>query len=124
VNLNGFQAFELRFSQRYNIKRDKKTDMKSEEISYEKGESKQVTAIFERIRRIDENGNEYWSARDFSKVLEYVDYRNFISVINRAKEACKNSKHIVTDRFVEINEMVQLGSGAETQTVNRTSYAK
>jgi len=77
--------------------------------------SKQVTTIFEQIRRIDENGNEYWSARDFSKALEYIDYRNFISVINRAKEACKNSNQLVTDHFVDVNEMVVLGSGAERQ---------
>jgi DNA-damage-inducible protein D len=77
--------------------------------------SKQVTTIFEQIRRIDENGNEYWSARDFSKVLEYSDYRNFISVINRAKEACKNSNQPIADHFVDVNEMVSLGSSAERQ---------
>jgi DNA-damage-inducible protein D len=86
---------------------------------------KQVTSIFEKIRRIDENGNEYWSARDFSKTLEYVDYRNFIQVINKAKEACFNSGQAVTDHFVEVNEMVQLGSGAERQvdSVKLSRYA-
>ena len=77
--------------------------------------SKRVTTIFEQIRRIDENGNEYWSARDFSKALEYIDYRNFISVINKAKEACKNSNQLVTDHFVDFNEMVSIGYGVERQ---------
>jgi DNA-damage-inducible protein D len=77
--------------------------------------SKQENPIFEQIRRIDENGKEYWSARDLSKVLEYVDYRNFISVISKAKEACRNSHHAVSDHFVDINEMVGIGYGAERQ---------
>ena len=87
--------------------------------------SKQVTTIFEKIRRIDENGNEYWSARDFARVLEYIDYRNFISVINRAKEACKNSNQHISDHFVDVNEMVLLGSGAERQvdSVKLSRYA-
>jgi DNA-damage-inducible protein D len=77
--------------------------------------SGQVTAVFEQIRRIDENGNEYWSARDFSKALEYVEYRNFIPVINRAKEACLNSGQVTANHFVDMHEMVSLGSGAERQ---------
>jgi len=87
--------------------------------------SKQVTSIFEQIRKNDENGNEYWSARDFAKVLEYVEYRNFIPVINRAKEACRNSGQAVTDHFVDINEMVQIGSGAERQidSIKLSRYA-
>jgi DNA-damage-inducible protein D len=70
--------------------------------------SKQVTTVFEQIRRIDENGNEYWSARDFSKALEYAEYRNFIPVINRAKDACLNSGQATADHFVDMHEMVQL----------------
>ncbi|MDR3188662.1 MAG: DNA damage-inducible protein D [Prevotellaceae bacterium] len=77
--------------------------------------SKQVATIFEQIRRVDENGNEYWSARDFSKVLEYVEYRNFIPVINRAKEACMNSGQPIDHHFVDMNEMIILGKGAERQ---------
>jgi DNA-damage-inducible protein D len=77
--------------------------------------TKTVTSIFEQIRRIDENGNEYWSSREFAKALEYADYRNFISVINRAKEACLNSGLKVVDHFVDINEMIIVGKGAERQ---------
>jgi len=86
---------------------------------------KRVESIFEQIRRIDENGREYWSARDFAKVLEYADYRNFISVVNKAKEACKNSSQVVSDHFVDVNEMVLLGSGAERQvdSIKLSRYA-
>jgi len=84
--------------------------------SVEKNElSKKVTGIFEQIRHIDENNNEYWSAREFAKTLEYVEYRNFIPAINRAKEACLNSGQTVSDHFVDMNELIIAGKGAERQ---------
>jgi len=72
-------------------------------------------SLFERIRKIDNYGNEYWSARDLSKVLEYVEFRNFIPVINRAKEACTNSGQPIYNHFVDMNEMITIGKGAERQ---------
>lgn len=70
-------------------------------------------SLFEQIKQTDENGNEYWTARKLAKVLEYADYRNFHSVINKAKEACVNSGQPLENHVVEINEMVAIGSGAE-----------
>lgn len=69
--------------------------------------------LFEQIRQIDENGNEFWMARKLSKVLEYTDFRNFSSVISKAIEACNNSGQLVENHIVEANEMVAIGSGAE-----------
>jgi DNA-damage-inducible protein D len=46
---------------------------------------------FEIIKQIDNYNNEFWSARDLSRVLEYVDFRNFLLVIKKAKKACKHS---------------------------------
>jgi len=74
---------------------------------------KKQHSLFENIRKMDESGNEYWSARDFSKALEYVEYRNFIPVINRAKEACTNSGQPINNHFVDMNEMINIGKGAE-----------
>jgi DNA-damage-inducible protein D len=68
---------------------------------------------FERIKRVSAEGNEFWSARDLARVLEYTDFRNFIAVIAKAREACASSGHAVSDHFVETNEMVNLGSGAQ-----------
>ena len=87
--------------------------------------AKTVNSIFEQIKRIDENGNEYWSARDFAKVLEYAEYRNFIPVLNRAKEACENSGQCVLDHFVDMHEMVKLGLGSERQvdSIKLSRYA-
>lgn len=80
--------------------------------------SKQTQTIFEQIKRSDENGNEYWSARDMSKVLEYSEYRHFVPVLEKAKEACRNSKQKVGDHFEHVLDMVRIGSGAERQIEN------
>lgn len=69
--------------------------------------------IFEQIKEIDENGNEFWGARKLSKILEYSEFRHFLPVIDRAKEACKNSDHPIEDHFEDYLEMVPIGSGAE-----------
>jgi len=71
--------------------------------------------IFEQIKRFDENGNEFWSARDLAKVLEYSEYRHFLPAIERAKEACQNSGHNLADHFEDILEMVEIGSKAKRQ---------
>lgn len=72
-------------------------------------------SVFEQIKHTDENGNEYWMARQLSKVLDYTDFRNFSGVIEKAKEACINSGHPVNNHIVEANEMVAIGSGAERE---------
>jgi len=71
--------------------------------------------IFEQIKRLDENGNEFWSARDLAKVLEYSEYRHFLPAIERAKEACENSGYNLADHFEDILEMVEIGSKAKRQ---------
>ncbi len=68
---------------------------------------------FERIKRNSPEGNEFWSARELARVLEYADFRNFITVIERAKEACAKSGHAVANHFGEITDMVGIGSGAQ-----------
>ena len=81
--------------------------------------------VFERIKRLDENQNEYWTARDLSKVLEYSEYRHFKAVVDRAKDACKNSGYKVSDHFEDILEMIELGKGAkrEVEDVKLSRYA-
>ncbi len=68
---------------------------------------------FESLRHSDEEGNEYWQARELSKVLEYSEYRHFLPVIEKAKEACIQSGNRVEDHFEDILEMVDIGSGAK-----------
>ncbi len=80
---------------------------------------------FESIKHIDENGIEYWYARELMKVLSYKDWRYFDAVIEKAKIACQNSEITDIDHFVVDNKMVEIGSGArrEQKDYKLTRYA-
>ena len=69
-------------------------------------------SVFEQIKQTDKNGNEFWMARQLAKTLYYTDFRNFLGVIEKAKEACENSGQTVANHLVELNEVVAVGSGA------------
>ena len=55
----------------------------------------------------DYNGIECWSARELQSIFNYSDWRNFLKVIDKAKEACKNTDNAVSDHFVEVNKMIE-----------------
>ena len=68
--------------------------------------------IFESIKHIDENGKEYWLAREFSKVLEYSDWRNFLKVLCKAKVSCENSGLNIHEQLVEVNKLSKRNNNA------------
>lgn len=68
--------------------------------------------MFEKIKQINEFGEEYWSARELMPILQYSNWQNFIKIIDKAKVACQNSNAQVVDHFTDVNKMVQIGSGA------------
>ena len=68
---------------------------------------------FESIKHYTEDRIEFWYARELQRVLEYAEWRNFHSVIEKAQAACENSGNTVEDHFVDVNKMVGIGSGAE-----------
>lgn len=74
---------------------------------------KAQTNIFEAIKHLEANGEEYWLARELARILDYLNYRNFQPVIAKAQESCKNSQQVVSDHFAEVRIMVEIGS--ETQ---------
>jgi len=80
---------------------------------------------FEKIKRTNEAGAEFWSSRDFAQVLGYGDYRNFEGVVEKAKLACFNSGHHIEDHFVDITEMITIGKGGQrpVKTVLLSRYA-
>ncbi|MEO8406980.1 MAG: hypothetical protein ABI476_00945 [Oxalobacteraceae bacterium] len=68
-------------------------------------------ATFESIRHVDEEGNEFWPARALAKMLDYSEYRHFLPVVERAREACNNSGQPLEDHFEDVLAMVEIGSG-------------
>ena len=68
---------------------------------------------FEEIKRVNEYGREYWQARELQGVLEYLKWGNFVKVIEKAKEACRNSQFDIDDHFADVGKMVDIGSGTQ-----------
>lgn len=62
-------------------------------------------SVFESIKHIDEDGNEYWYARELQKVLEYSKWQKFKNVIDNAKKACKNSNYTVLEQFTQVGKL-------------------
>lgn len=79
---------------------------------------------FENIKHIDENGQEFWYARELQLVLEYSEWRNFIEVIDKAKIASKNAGNPVNSIFVDVNKNVKVGFGErEIDDIKLSRYA-
>ena len=63
----------------------------------------------------ENEGLECWSARELCQALGYSQWRNFLNVIEKAKEACQNAGNVVADHFADVSKMVMLGSGSERE---------
>ncbi len=70
---------------------------------------------FEDIKHIDENGIEFWYARELMKILEYNKWENFEKVINKAKDACKNSGISVFEHFPDVRKLSKRANNAEIE---------
>lgn len=69
--------------------------------------------LFEDIKYTDENGNEYWLARELMKLLEYKEWRKFSKVIQKAMEACYGSNYCVFEHFVLEGKMIEIANGVQ-----------
>ncbi len=74
--------------------------------------------VFENIKHIDENGNEYWYARELMPLLEYMLWQRFSNVIKKAEENCKNSNNNISDHFISTDKMVNIGSNTMRKIKN------
>jgi DNA-damage-inducible protein D len=84
-----------------------------------------LLAAFEDAAHIDDDGVEFWYARTLAKLLEYADYRNFTNIVTKAKTACEAVGQKTENHFVDITEMVSIGSDAhrEIENIKLTRYA-
>ncbi len=71
--------------------------------------------IFEDIKHLTEENIEFWYGRELQGILEYADWRNFNTVIQKAKVACDKSNYEISDHFVDVTNMVKIGSGSERE---------
>lgn len=80
---------------------------------------------FEAIKHLSSKGNEFWNARELAPVLEYVQWRNFANVLDRAMLACKNSGYEILEHFAEVSKTIQMPKTATKQVVDYelTRYA-
>ena len=69
--------------------------------------------VYEDIKHIDENSNEYWLARELGKILEYGEYRKFLPSIKKAMISCEKSEQNVENHFAQMDVMVDIGSNAK-----------
>ena len=80
-------------------------------------QKEQISDLFKRFEnaRYLLGDVEYWSARELQSVFNYVQWRNFTKVVDKAREACQNAGIPVSDHFVDINKMIELAKGAQRQ---------
>lgn len=74
--------------------------------------------VFEDIKHIDEKGNEYWLSRELMPLLEYTLWRNFHRKIKVAMENCINSNFDISDHFIDVNKMVDIGSNTKIKVLD------
>jgi DNA-damage-inducible protein D len=94
------------------------SDMKKEVIV-------KLHGSFEELAKRDEQGVEYWLARDLQELLGYSKWENFSKVVDKAKISCRNSGYPQEDHFLDIRKMVEVGSGAvrKIDDIELTRYA-
>lgn len=79
-------------------------------------------SLFDSIKRIDEHGTEYWSARDLQVAIKYSEWRHFVPTIDKAKIVCLNLGFNPIDHIEIARDVVEIGSGARREVESYTGY--
>ena len=70
---------------------------------------------FEDIKHINENGVEFWYARELMPILQYSNWQNFEKIINKAKISCQNSDINVFEHFIDVSKLSKRANNAEVE---------
>lgn len=87
-------------------------------------DSPQPESPFERIRQIDPDDYEFWSARDLMLILEYTKWQNYKTVLIKAQLACENSGNDPSDHFTDASKMVVIGSDAKCEIADADTLSE
>ena len=71
--------------------------------------------VFERLRHVDTNGQEYWIARELQEPLGYTKWQNFHTLVKKGLVACENSGAKGIDHFTGVSNMIETGKGAQRE---------
>lgn len=96
-----------------------------ENATMKDGAIERLIAAFEDAAHIDDEGTEFWEARDLQELLGYSKWDSFLDVVEKAKRACEASGQAVQDHFADVRKMVPIGSGAgrDIPDIRLTRYA-
>ncbi len=84
----------------------------------------QSMMVFESIKRINDDNNEFWTTRDMARELGYSEYRHFLPVVEKAKLSCKNSGQSVKNHFEDFLDMIVLGKTASREMIDTKEEKK
>lgn len=90
----------------------------------EKRTIEQLSTSFEEYA-YEQDGIEYWLARELQDLLGYADWRNFLNAVEKAKESCKTTGEVVSNHFVDITKTIPMPKGAtkDLADIMLTRYA-
>lgn len=81
-------------------------------------------SLFENIKHVREDGSEFWYARELQQVLEYTKWANFMQVIDKARESCRNAGNVEISNFADVGKIAYVGfGGREIQDIELSRYA-
>jgi len=106
--MTGLRSKTIKISYRFDRRRGSTmADLKADEYK-----------TFENIKHVDENGNEFWNARELSEILMYSKWENFSKVVGKAMLSCMNSGFDVDEHFPEVRKTIAMPKSAKRQVVD------
>ncbi len=96
----------------FNKRLDEFSEQALSETFTEDNQNNYAEALFEKIKHVNEHGQEFWYARDLQGALDYTQWRRFNETIERAKTACKNSGESISDHFAEVGKTIEMPKNA------------